>query len=560
MLSWSRASCRASASGPSSMESRAPAGARRLRPERRRGCRDRGRGRRDGTRPLRAGAGRRGAVARSGRRRVETWPRVPLGETEFRIARSEARRQHGADPGGRRDVRRLPARALRPGRPPLPVPVHQLHPMRAALHDRAAASPTTGRDDDGWVPALRRLPPRVRGSRSTGASTPSRSPAPSAARDSRSDSRTRCAGPAPRGAILAVKGLGGYHLACDAADEAAVARLRARKHREDKPFAVMTNAPERLADLNERREALLRSRERPIVLVRRRAVAGRARRSRPGRPWLGVMLPYTPLHHLLLAEVGGTLVMTSGNRSDEPIAYEDDEARARLGGIADAFLAHDRPIHRRCEDSVVAARPSPFRRSRGYVPGALPLPVAARRPLVAAGAELKSTFCVARGAQRVPFAASRRPRLGAGLPRVPHRSRALPRDARRRAGGDRARPAPRVPGDEVGARAGGRARRACSTTTRMPLRASPSTARAARRSRSSSTAPATAPTARSGAASCCVATCATFERLAHLDPVPLPGGEAAIRRAMASRRGVPRAGGPPGPVGALGRVRHEPEA
>ena len=116
----------------------------------------------------------------------------------------------------------------------------------------------------------------------------------------------------------------------------------------------------------------------------------------PHTAWLGVMLPYAPLHHLLLRDFRGALVMTSGNRSDEPIAYEDDEARERLGGIADLFLAHDRPIHRRCEDSVVRAA-FPIRRSRGYVPTALPLPVDARRPIVAAGAELKSTFCVARG-------------------------------------------------------------------------------------------------------------------------------------------------------------------
>ncbi|MBV8257804.1 MAG: carbamoyltransferase HypF, partial [Actinobacteria bacterium] len=116
----------------------------------------------------------------------------------------------------------------------------------------------------------------------------------------------------------------------------------------------------------------------------------------PESPWLGVLLPYTPLHHLLLADVGEALVMTSGNRSDEPIATGDDEARARLGGIADAFLGHDRPIHRRCEDSVVRAA-FPIRRSRGFAPGAIPLPVAARRPILGVGGELKSTFCVARG-------------------------------------------------------------------------------------------------------------------------------------------------------------------
>ncbi len=199
------------------------------------------------------------------------------------------------------------------------------------------------------------------------------------------------------GAILAVKGLGGYHLACDAANEAAVGRLRDRKHREEKPFALMTREPGLLAELGPDDEASLRARERPIVLVRRRPGGPVAPSVAPGSEWLGIMFPYTPLHHLLLADVGRALVLTSGNRSDEPIAYEDDEARARLGGIADAFLAHDRPIHRRCEDSVVRAG-FPIRRSRGYAPVSLPLPVEARRPIVAAGAELKSTFCVAHGA------------------------------------------------------------------------------------------------------------------------------------------------------------------
>ena len=197
------------------------------------------------------------------------------------------------------------------------------------------------------------------------------------------------------GAILAVKGLGGYHLACDAADEQAVARLRAHKHREEKPFAVMTARPAVLVDLDDDEARLLTSRERPIVLARRRDRL--APSVAPGTQWLGVMLPYTPLHHLLCADFDGPLVMTSGNRSDEPIAFDDGEACERLAGIADAFLAHDRPIHRRCEDSVVRAA-FPVRRSRGYAPGALRLPVAGH-PVLAVGAELKSTFCVARGGE-----------------------------------------------------------------------------------------------------------------------------------------------------------------
>ncbi len=198
------------------------------------------------------------------------------------------------------------------------------------------------------------------------------------------------------GAILAVKGLGGYHLACDATDEETVARLRARKHREEKPFALMTPAPESLVELDEAGRELLGSPARPILLARRLPHAVVAESVAPGTPWLGVMLPYTPLHHLLAEDTGLPLVMTSGNRSDEPIAYDDDDARDRLRGIADAFLGHDRPIHRRCEDSV--ARPGlVLRRSRGLVPSPLPLPVPARRVVVGAGAELKSTFSVARG-------------------------------------------------------------------------------------------------------------------------------------------------------------------
>jgi hydrogenase maturation protein HypF len=199
------------------------------------------------------------------------------------------------------------------------------------------------------------------------------------------------------GGILAVKGLGGFHLACDASDEAAVARLRARKLREDKPFAVMAADPGELVHVDAAEAVLLGSAARPIVLLRRREGAAVAQSVAPGSPWLGVMAPYTPLHHLLLADFGAPLVMTSGNRSDEPIAFEDDAAHERLAGIADAFLSHDRPIHRRCEDSVVRSG-LPLRRSRGMAPEVLTLPVAAARPVLAVGAELKSTFCVATGA------------------------------------------------------------------------------------------------------------------------------------------------------------------
>jgi hydrogenase maturation protein HypF len=200
------------------------------------------------------------------------------------------------------------------------------------------------------------------------------------------------------GGIVAIKGLGGYHLACDAGDEAAVARLRARKHREEKPLAVMTGEPDALCVLDDEERALLSSPARPIVLSRRRADAPVADSISPRSPWLGVMLPYTPLHHLLWHDLGVPIVLTSGNLSDEPIAFDDDEARIRLGAIADAFLGHDRPIHRRCEDSVVR-KGVVVRRSRGYAPQPLPLPVTAPVPVVAAGGELKSTFCVARDAE-----------------------------------------------------------------------------------------------------------------------------------------------------------------
>jgi hydrogenase maturation protein HypF len=198
------------------------------------------------------------------------------------------------------------------------------------------------------------------------------------------------------GAILAVKGLGGYHLACDARSEHAVTRLRRRKHREEKPLAVMSTEPGELADLSVAEIRLLESAERPIVLARRRENAPLAPSIAPANPSVGVMLPYTPLHHLLCMDFCGPLVMTSGNRSDEPIAFDDDEAQERLAPIADAFLAHDRPIHRRCEDSVVRAQ-FPIRRSRGFAPSSLPLPASSGRTIVAAGAELKSTFCVAVG-------------------------------------------------------------------------------------------------------------------------------------------------------------------
>jgi hydrogenase maturation protein HypF len=205
------------------------------------------------------------------------------------------------------------------------------------------------------------------------------------------------------GAVVAVKGLGGYHLTCPASDEGAVAALRGRKHREDKPFALMApdlGAARELVELGEHEERLLTGRERPVVIARRRAGAAVASAVAPGSPDLGVMLPYTPLHHLLLHDCGAPLVMTSGNRSDEPIAYEDADALDRLSAIAELHLTHDRPIHMRTDDSVLRQTergPLLMRRSRGYVPASIGLPVPAAGPLLACGAELKSTFCVAKG-------------------------------------------------------------------------------------------------------------------------------------------------------------------
>ncbi len=207
------------------------------------------------------------------------------------------------------------------------------------------------------------------------------------------------------GGIVAVKGLGGFHLACLAADQRAVAALRARKHREDKAFALLAAdlaAAQTLVELSARESAILEGRERPIVIARRRRGAPVAAAVAPGSRDLGVMLPYSPLHHLLSRDLGEALVLTSGNVSDEPIAYRDEDALERLGAIADLFLTHNRPIETRTDDSVVRATgrrltPLLIRRSRGYVPASVPLPVAAPRAILACGAELKNTFCLARG-------------------------------------------------------------------------------------------------------------------------------------------------------------------
>lgn len=205
------------------------------------------------------------------------------------------------------------------------------------------------------------------------------------------------------GAIVAVKGLGGYHLACDATSAAAVATLRARKRRDAKPFAVMVAdvaAARGLAWLTPEEVALLAGPERPITLVTRRSGAGLADAVAPDTPQVGLLLPYTPLHHLLLAAVARPLVMTSGNVTDEPIAQLDDDARTRLAPLADALLLHDRPIATRCDDSVaqvVAGAPMILRRSRGHVPRPIVLARPIPQPVLAVGAQLKNTFCLAHG-------------------------------------------------------------------------------------------------------------------------------------------------------------------
>jgi hydrogenase maturation protein HypF len=208
-----------------------------------------------------------------------------------------------------------------------------------------------------------------------------------------------------QGAVVAIKGLGGFHLACDAQNEKAVGKLRERKRRVEKPFAIMVRRVEdaaRLCVVDEISKRLINSVERPIVLLPRRAEVAIVPGVAPGNRYLGVFLPYTPLHHLLFQSGKfEALVMTSGNLSEEPIAIDNEEAIRRLNGIADGFLVHDREIVRRCDDSVVrvtAGQPQKLRRSRGFVP----MPVQLEKEMqavLAVGGELKNTVCVVRGSE-----------------------------------------------------------------------------------------------------------------------------------------------------------------
>jgi hydrogenase maturation protein HypF len=212
-----------------------------------------------------------------------------------------------------------------------------------------------------------------------------------------------CVAALKSGSIVAVKGLGGFHLAADATNPGAVTLLRERKQRVEKPFAIMVpniEAAEEFCEMSSEERRVLLSIQRPIVLLRRKSPSVIAEQVAPFNRYLGVFLPYTPLHHLLFADGGfKSLLMTSGNLSEEPIAIDNDEARSRLNGLADAFLVHNREILLRCDDSVVqviSGQTRQMRRSRGFVP----VPVFLHREvpaILAVGGELKNTVCLTEG-------------------------------------------------------------------------------------------------------------------------------------------------------------------
>ncbi|MCD6117333.1 carbamoyltransferase HypF [bacterium] len=204
-----------------------------------------------------------------------------------------------------------------------------------------------------------------------------------------------------QGRIIAVKGLGGFHLACNAADDVPVSLLRERKGRYEKPLAVMVeniDMAREIAVISEEEEKLLLSGRRPIVIVKKRRGHGLAEHIAPSNNFFGILLPYTPIHYLLIQGFKA-LVMTSGNYSDEPIAKDNKEALGRLGKVADYFLLHNRDIHVACDDSVtrvMSGKPKPIRRSRGYVPTPVILQMEPLESILATGAELKNTICVTR--------------------------------------------------------------------------------------------------------------------------------------------------------------------
>lgn len=226
------------------------------------------------------------------------------------------------------------------------------------------------------------------------------------------DPIAQCAELLLAGKIVAIKGLGGFHLACDATNETAVSELRQRKHRYGKPLAVMvtdTTAAAEYIEVTDGTRQLLESRERPIVVASSqvRALAGSHARCLAGSltsglDTLGVMLPYTPLHHLLMREVGRALVMTSGNMSEEPIATGNEEALNRLGDVADAFLLHNRDIYSRYDDSVIRVSEQSvvqLRRARSLAPAPITLPFTATTDILAVGPQQKNTFCLVKGSQ-----------------------------------------------------------------------------------------------------------------------------------------------------------------
>ena len=259
------------------------------------------------------------------------------------------------------------------------------------IRGRVRATARTGQNAETASSAGRRRPLRTESSVSSAESADS-------AKSADSDALQHAVLLLESGGILAIRGFGGFHLACDATNEAAVQELRRRKHREAKPLAVMVAslaAAREIAEVGEAEAALLLSQERPIVLLPLLPQQALAPGIAPGLGAVGLMLPATPLHQLLLGDLRRPLVMTSGNLSEEPIAIGNQEARERLGTIADGFLLHDREILSRSDDSVLrhaAGGPVLLRRARGYAPVPLRIPVASPAPLLAVGPHLKNTF------------------------------------------------------------------------------------------------------------------------------------------------------------------------